>query len=223
VRPAGRGPRTRKLSLLVAGFLVLLGALLLVGTLLRTHSPDDGLAATLQVHPHTFLATASLAFSTIGGPITTLAAYLLLQLRIFHRDRLTSPQRLTLLLICPGAQALETLAKLIVARPRPVLRAFPHPHSSSFPSGHSSAIMAITITALIYTRIRQLPHQRAIDVVGGLLVLGVGLSRIGLGVHHLSDVLAGWSISLLWAILILRVLRPPVFLTNAPDRSTIVT
>jgi membrane-associated phospholipid phosphatase len=206
MRPTRHDADMRAPALLAAGFLVLSGLLLLIGMLLTAHSPDDGLARTLQVRPHTLLATASLAFSFIGGPAVVLAAYLLLQLRVHLRERFSGRQRLALLLISPGAQALEILTKFIVARPRPALRAFAHPHSSSFPSGHSSGIMAITLTALMYTRMRGTAHQRAVDVAGGLLVLGVGLSRLGLGVHHLSDVLAGWSLSLLWAVLVVRVL-----------------
>ncbi|HSX56923.1 MAG TPA: phosphatase PAP2 family protein [Sphingomonas sp.] len=95
------------------------------------------------------------------------------------------------------------LAKNLVGRERPALvDHLVEVGSASFPSGHAanSAIIYLTI-ALV--SIQVIPHRAARWFLFGaiaLLVAAIGFSRIYLGVHWPSDVLAGWSFGLLWAL-----------------------
>ncbi len=98
---------------------------------------------------------------------------------------------------------LNILLKDAFARPRP--RVVPHlteASSSSFPSGHAmlSAIVYLTLGALL----AQLTERRWLKayVLGVSLVLCflVGLTRVFLGVHYLTDILGGWMAGLAWAL-----------------------
>jgi membrane-associated phospholipid phosphatase len=79
--------------------------------------------------------------------------------------------------------------------------------SLSFPSGHSSGIATLVTLALLLLWPLLVRRTRILVVVlGGCLVLLVGLTRMWLGVHFLSDVLGGWSLGLGWTVLVATLL-----------------
>lgn len=98
-----------------------------------------------------------------------------------------------------GAALINFLAKLGFSRARPSLWVPLLPETTfSFPSGHAMQSMAVG-TALVIL----LWHTRWRDVVlllSASFVLAVGLSRIYLGVHYPSDILAGWCASVAWVV-----------------------
>lgn len=74
--------------------------------------------------------------------------------------------------------------------------------SLSFPSGHSSGIATLVTIGLVLAWPYLLPPARRLWAGAGvLLVLLVGLTRMWLGVHYLSDVLAGWALGVGWTVL----------------------
>ena len=103
-----------------------------------------------------------------------------------------------------GGMLLSTLLKLGFERPRPDL--VPHAarvYTASFPSGHAmlSAVTYLTVGALLA---RVQPNRRLKAFLLGLAVILtvlVGASRVYLGVHWPSDVLAGWCVGAAWAAL----------------------
>jgi undecaprenyl-diphosphatase len=109
-----------------------------------------------------------------------------------------------LLVAVLGGLLLSTLFKELVARPRPrVVPHLSHVESPSFPSGHSmmSAVVYMTLGSLLA---RLTPPYRLkvyFVVVALLLTFLVGVSRVYMGVHYPTDVLAGWSAGLAWAVL----------------------
>jgi undecaprenyl-diphosphatase len=81
-------------------------------------------------------------------------------------------------------------------------------YSMSFPSAHSANAM-LTYVALALL-LEQNPHKRTWWTVAALsIALAVGFSRVMLGVHWPSDVIAGWSFGLLWTLLLVWIARHP--------------
>jgi membrane-associated phospholipid phosphatase len=98
-----------------------------------------------------------------------------------------------------GAGSLNTGAKLFFRRTRPDLWRTPTPEDTySFPSGHAMGSMAF-VAALAVLAWPTRWRWWAI-ILGGLFTLSVGFSRVYLGVHFPSDVVAGWSASLAWVL-----------------------
>jgi undecaprenyl-diphosphatase len=111
---------------------------------------------------------------------------------------------LLLLAAVGGGMLLSTALKLGFERPRPDL--VPHGtvvYTASFPSGHAmlSAVTYLTLGALL-ARVQALPRLKAFLLgLAVFLTILVGLSRVYLGVHWPSDVLAGWCVGAAWASL----------------------
>ncbi|CDX37646.1 Phosphoesterase PA-phosphatase related protein [Mesorhizobium sp. SOD10] len=103
-----------------------------------------------------------------------------------------------------GGQVLSSLLKFEIDRPRPDLVShLVNETSLSFPSGHAM-LSAVTYLTLGSLAARFLPDRRTKVFVLGLAVLTtvlVGTSRVYLGVHWPSDVLAGWCAGFAWAML----------------------
>jgi membrane-associated phospholipid phosphatase len=105
----------------------------------------------------------------------------------------------TVVLIGP----LTTLLKDFFGRVRPPFQeGGARLESLSFPSGHSSGIATLVTAGLVlaWPLLSRGARRWAVGV-GGLLVLLVGLSRMWLGVHFLSDVLGGWALGVAWTLL----------------------
>ncbi|MCV2883804.1 phosphatase PAP2 family protein [Aestuariibacter sp. AA17] len=91
-------------------------------------------------------------------------------------------------------------------RPRPDLVPHgSHVYTHSFPSGHSlmSAMVYFTLAGLLSRTMKRKRIKTFFYAVATIITLSVGISRVYLGVHWPTDVLAGWSIGLAWAILAL--------------------
>jgi undecaprenyl-diphosphatase len=95
-----------------------------------------------------------------------------------------------------GASVLTTVLKAIFQRMRPE---YAHMSTWSFPSGHSMGSF-VTYGMLTYILSRYLPSWAAGIIGAGLLllVLFIGFSRLYLGVHFFSDVIAGYSVAMVW-------------------------
>ena len=113
--------------------------------------------------------------------------------------------------------ALNALLKVIVQRPRPEGFRLIEESGYSFPSGHSMVAMAFF--GLLIWMIWRYHRRDAMRVVWcvtfGLVIAMVGISRIYLGVHYASDVIAGFCVSLVWLAFYTRVVAPALVAADA--------
>jgi membrane-associated phospholipid phosphatase len=129
---------------------------------------------------------------------------------------------LLLILAVVGAEILTVGLKLGFHRERPF---FSDPLASessySFPSGHASVSLAVYGT-IAFIAARQLSNVRArlaLLVAAAILILLIGISRLYLGVHFLTDVIAGFSLGLAWVTLCVLLLHLGVRLRKRDQTS----
>jgi undecaprenyl-diphosphatase len=103
-----------------------------------------------------------------------------------------------------GGRLLNVVLKAYFSRPRPdVALHLTEVRSMSFPSGHAmdSAVIYLTMAALLTRFVQPRPLKLYFLALAAALTAIIGMSRVYLGVHYPSDVLAGWSAGLAWATL----------------------
>lgn len=95
---------------------------------------------------------------------------------------------------------LNPLCKIFFSRERPNLEHLVVEHSKSFPSGHAATSMILygTLIFILPGLIQHKSLRIRLQFILGTVILMIGISRVYLGVHHPSDILAGFSLSLAW-------------------------
>lgn len=113
---------------------------------------------------------------------------------------------LLLIVAMAGQAALHHGFKWLIARPRPrALIPYPETESFSFPSGHalSAFCLYVTIAWLAASRLENSALKMGIWLLTALLVFLIGMSRVYIGVHFPSDVLAGFAAATIWTAAII--------------------
>jgi undecaprenyl-diphosphatase len=103
-----------------------------------------------------------------------------------------------------GGFVLSSILKHSYHRPRPNLVVhLSAVYTTSFPSGHSmlSAVVYMTLGTLLANFVTERRVKFYFVSVAMVLTFLVGVSRVFMGVHYPTDVLAGWSAGLAWALL----------------------
>lgn len=111
---------------------------------------------------------------------------------------------LFVMLATVSGAVLSTLLKIGFDRPRPdLIPHLTHAYSTSFPSGHAmvSAVVYMTLGALLAREVSGLWSKVYIMTVAIIITGLVGFSRVYLGVHWPSDIIAGWAAGASWAVL----------------------
>jgi len=121
------------------------------------------------------------------------------------------PSLATLIVAVPGGMLLNELVKVLVHRPRPfVAGQFVDWSGYSFASGHTigATLLYGQLALFIVPSIKARRWRRLTMAAAILIVLLVGFSRIALGAHYLTDVLAGIFFGILWLALCLIAGKP---------------
>ncbi len=108
-----------------------------------------------------------------------------------------------------GAGAVNTVVKYIIRRDRPLDVALISEMGYSFPSGHSMLSMAVfgLIIYFVIKYSKNLAFKITMTSILSILILLIGLSRVYLGVHYFSDVLAGWLLGATFTLAMMIVVR----------------
>ncbi|MEP6790121.1 MAG: phosphatase PAP2 family protein, partial [Ramlibacter sp.] len=165
---------------------------------------DMPVSAWFHAHTHPALTPVVLAFTNLHGTLGILVMATVLGLVLLKRHR--PWWLLALVLTVPGGLLLNALLKQIFHRARPhfddPLLTLP---SYSFPSGHTAGATAFYgfFAVLLLSQVREPRYRAAIVAGAALMVFLVGLSRLYLGVHYLTDVVGAVVEGLLWLALCL--------------------
>lgn len=149
---------------------------------------------------HPAFATAMKTMSTIGSVRVYLPVFVLVVVWLLYRHR---PRTAVFAAVTvTGSAVLNAFVKAIVQRARPTV-ADPVATATglSFPSGHAqAAVVTYTTLLLLFWSAMRAGWRRVAVTVAALVVLGIGLSRVALSVHYVSDVLAGYVLGAAWVV-----------------------
>jgi len=163
----------------------------------------DGVVHNWSLAWHTPLIDRMLFLVTTLGNLSAMLVYSLILLFFLYLKKEWKGIRFYLIGIL-GSSILFSGIKVSVCRLRPssFIGDF-HQHGYSFPSGHGtmSMTLALLLFFLLYPRFSG-RARRVLVAFTLLFPLVVGFSRIYLGVHYLSDVLAGFTLGIFWVMLL---------------------
>lgn len=186
------------LSLLLAALLLFFFAWI-AEEALENHTRKFDFAIRNAIHQHASpaLTRAATAASFLGEQLLLVVVPLALVIFLAIRWRRAAAW---LAITMAGALVLTFALKLGFHRTRPDPFFGSVPYGYSFPSGHALISFCFygVMAGLLADRIKPLALRVTIWAVACLLVLGIGLSRIYLGVHYPTDVAAGYTAAAVW-------------------------
>jgi len=210
-----RDDRADRAGRAIVGAVFVVGALVTFG-LLRLAIERDGVVVQTDhrvlrwaVEHRSAWMTSIMRTVTVLGDVRVVVlvgAVAVVLLVAAHRRALA----VALVVSSAGASLLVNTTKRLVERPRPpeVFRLV-YARGWSFPSGHAgqAAAMYLAIAVIAWIVLRETRIRWVVAVTFGILAALIGLSRVYLAVHWLSDVVAGWSLGLAWFLIALGVAR----------------
>lgn len=190
---------------LILGLLAAAAALVLFAWLGRsimagvTPALDDQIRQAMHEMASSTITSIMRGASRYGGPAGLIPVGLVLALAFLARGWRRGA--VLVLVTMAGAGLLDILLKLSFGRGRPSpFFDYPLPVSPSFPSGHAlfAASFFGGLAVLVSHRVRHRLVRTAIWVAALAIIALVGVSRVYLGVHYPSDVLAGYAVATVW-------------------------
>jgi undecaprenyl-diphosphatase len=160
---------------------------------------DHHIITYVQGFESEFLTAFMKFFSFIGATVPVIVITLLSALflyRVLHHRR----EVLLLISTMVGSTLLNLLLKYIFQRTRPDINQIVFEEGFSFPSGHSMAAFSLygMLTFLLWRHIKNRGGRGTVLTVNSLMIVLIGYSRIYLGVHYPSDVIAAYAASGFW-------------------------
>lgn len=169
----------------------------------ETRHFDDVTRAAIHQLASPTLTLVMRGFSIIGGTIALTIGTIIVVVRFAMKKWGREAKLFAITMI--GAGLLNITLKLAFKRSRPEpFFNLSLPETYSFPSGHSltSAVFFGAFAAILTARIKSRRARVAIWIVSTFMFLTIGFSRIYLGVHHTTDVIAGFAAALIWILMV---------------------
>jgi membrane-associated phospholipid phosphatase len=209
----------------VVGGVVVFGATVLAAEVYDAVVDRDGLAGLDQPVLDAAVSTRSPTldqavtwFTDVGGPVGMPVIALVVVTVLAVRRRSWLPV-LLMGVAAAGSVLITVLGKDLAARARPpmALAVPPFETSPSFPSGHTlNATVVLGVSAyLVMLGRKHLRSRVLVASVAAVFVVAMGLSRVWLGHHWLTDVVAGWLVGLAWLATVVTAHRVKVTLDRA--------
>ncbi|MGI8502457.1 MAG: phosphatase PAP2 family protein [Hassallia sp.] len=133
-------------------------------------------------------------------PVASIIAIALFMRRRWHR-------LIYLITTLLGSIIINRTAKVLLHRVRPHLWESPAPEFDyGFPSGHAMSSMTLVAALVILTWGSR--WRWVVIIAGSVFVLAIAWTRLYLGVHYPSDILAGWTASVAWAVGVSLLIKP---------------
>jgi undecaprenyl-diphosphatase len=190
-------------------FVVVLAAAATIGWIFDTVDEDRGFARWDQSAAEFGAEHSSDTTTNVLEVVTQFGAtgLLLIAMTVIGALQAWRHRKLTVLgylfAVGIGVSLLNNGLKLLVHRERPSVLRLTDPSGYSFPSGHTAAAAACwAAIALVVTRKWSRPARRAAVVVVLVITLSVATTRVLLGVHWLTDVIAGAIVGWMWFVLV---------------------
>jgi undecaprenyl-diphosphatase len=156
-------------------------------------------------------------FTHLGGPVGMTIIASLITIAMVWRWRSRTPLILMLIAVA-GSLTMTAVGKAVVGRVRPPLieAVPPYEYAFSFPSGHAlnSTVIAGMVAYLLGRRLRTRWTRVAVVLAAVAWALAMGLSRVFLGHHWLTDVIFAWLLGAAWLALLITSHR--LYLTIRP-------
>lgn len=211
---------------LIAGLAAILVSIVIFGTTAslvsrgRTQQLDERILLWLDAHATPWLDGAALEVTALAGVAVVWLVLMLATVFLWRTQHRYSA--LLLWVSYVGASLINFTLKAMYDRPRPALFEWRTPMAghSSFPSGHSTTAVAV-FASLAYLIVRLEPTRsmrRMTLAIAAIVITLIGASRLYLGVHYPSDVIAGFMVGLAWATFCaLGIEAVRYFRTKKPD------
>lgn len=196
-------------SLLFVGLLLAIAALIFFGWLADemlegdTRRFDETVRNFVHEFAAPFLTTVMETASFLGSTLFLILFGVAVVVALYLRNHRRGAILFTITTV--GASVLIIVLKLSFrrARPEPFFGAVP-PDSYSFPSGHSLGAFCFygALAVILTDRLKNVWLKTLIWILSLAMILLIGISRIYLGVHHPSDVVAGYAVAFIWVVTI---------------------
>jgi undecaprenyl-diphosphatase len=192
--------RTTKYSLFIASLLAFFLLILFTFNTPWVKQLDFNVLHTIEGWRTDTLTSIIIFITTVGSWYVTAPIWFAVMIFLLYKRK--GLLALYMTLVFWGVRALNWGLKEIFARPRPDWSQVVPASHYSFPSGHAMNSMAfysgLLLLIWMYTRNRAI--RTAATCVIALLILLIGFSRLYLGVHFLTDILAGYCLGLAWSL-----------------------
>lgn len=212
VRERGSSYSTR-IGLIIGLVALLVNVLMIVqlsATLIREEffSFDKAVISTVRSFSSETMDVVMVFITELGSSFTlgTLLLVGMILLFLKRKDRLAS---LIFFLVVAGGGLVNSLLKNLFERERPNVNRLIEIDGFSFPSGHSMGSMLFYgfLVYLLFRSKQRMQRKIGLGILLSIIILLIGISRIYLGVHYPSDVLAGFIAGFIWLCICIIVLE----------------